>query len=113
MLLTPDGSPNLGRIPEAIGDNKEFPAGNIQSNVGVILRSERIHGDDLHDKNYDNAQTALLDVLTNYTNVYKGTENSLILSTQGDSAHSTKSVVELVKKPNGTYRAKDVGHSKR
>ena len=110
LLLTPDGSPNLGRIHKAIGDNKEFPAGYIQSNAGAIQRSEAKHGNEIRGKNYDNAQTLLLDVLSNYSEIYQGDNNALILAVHGDNKHSAKSVIALIKKNgDGTYKVKDMG----
>ncbi len=106
LLLTPDGSSILGTIPAI---NNEFPAGIIQANVGVIHYIERIHGKDLSNFNYDNAQSLLLDILNNYMEIRQAKGKALFLAVQGSKNHSVKSVVKLVETGKGIYTAIDAG----
>ncbi len=105
LLLTPDGSPILGTIPDGING---FPAGNIQANAGVVHYIENKHGQEIHSEGYD-AVSLLLDVLNNYSEIHKASNNALMLSTYGDSKKSIKSIVKLVEDTNGIYRVSDAG----
>ena len=109
MLVAPDGSRALGRIVEPLGNNGEFPAGEIQANAGAIQRAERVHGEDIRKFHYDDAKTMLLDVLANYKEIRQGDGKALLLSVQGSANHSAKAVVKLVEGAQGIYVVKDVG----
>ena len=106
MLVTPDGSKALGRIEQAVA---EFPAGEIQANAGAVQHMEERHGEEIRSFHYDNAQSLLLDVLNNYTEIRRGDGNALILSAPGDAKHSVKSVVSLSEEQPGIYRVNDAG----
>ncbi|MBR1437868.1 MAG: hypothetical protein IJ587_04960 [Synergistaceae bacterium] len=102
MIVTPEGSQNLGYIPENIA---EFPAGAIRANAGAVLHAENRHGEQIRGMGYDNAKELLLDVVNNYSHIRRGNGKALLLSARGDANHSAMGVVELVD-DNGVYRVK-------
>lgn len=79
-LLTPQNSNVLAQLPLILTDDTTFAQGEISANAGVIQYSEKRHGKDIRYFHYENAQSMLLDVLNNWTEIYREDGNALMLA---------------------------------
>ena len=64
LLLTADGSTELGRIDEDVAKAAGIAVGEIQANVGAVRHAEEGHGREILGSKYPNVETFFLDILS-------------------------------------------------
>ncbi len=104
LLLTADGSTELGRIDEDVAKAAGIAAGEIRANVGAVRHAEEGHGGEILGSGYPDVETFFFDVLSAYERVYRGSNDSLLL-TKPLGGHHAVAAIELVNE-DGVYRAK-------
>lgn len=104
LLYNEDGSPNLGEIDEETAAAAGIQAGVIQANVGAVRHAEEGHGGEILGSGYPDVATFFFDVLSGYERVYRGSNDSLLL-TKPLGGHHAVAAIELVNE-DGVYRAK-------
>ena len=105
LLLTPDGSTELGRIDEDVAEAAGIAAGEIRANVGAVRHAEETHGAQILDAGYPDAQTFILNSLAEFNEIRKGSGDSLLLIRHGDGKEHPTVAVELINE-DGVYRVK-------
>ena len=104
LLLTADGSTELGRIDEDVAKAAGIAAGEIRANVGAVRHAEEGHGGEILGSGYPDVETFFFDVLSAYERVYRGSNDSLLL-TKPLGGHHAVAAIELVNE-DGVYRTK-------
>ena len=104
LLMLPDGSTALGMIDEETAAAAGIQAGVIQANVGAVRHAEEGHGGEFLGSGYPDVATFFFDVLSDYERVYRGSNDSLLL-TKPLGGHHAVAAIELVNE-DGVYRAK-------
>ena len=104
MLMTPEGAFDLGTISGEAATALGIPDSGIQANVGVLRHAEREHGAQIRNTGYENVQTFMLDVLSNWKDIYEGTGDSLWLVLPQKSKHGAVAAIRLALNQEGVYR---------
>ena len=104
LLMTPEGAFDLGSISGEAAAVLGIPDSGIQANVGVLRHAEREHGSQIRNAGYENVQTFMLDVLSNWKNIYEGTGDSLWLVLPKKSKHGAVAAIRLALNQEGVYR---------
>ena len=105
LILTPEGSKILGTIDKEAEIKAGITAGEINANVGLLfnhLKEDHIKG--ILKSGYEDVISFLFDILKNYKYIYRGSENSLLLTKKLGNHHGL-AAVKLTKENNNTYHA--------